>query len=83
VSASTSGLVVPDLLALRVAQGPDDTVMNVNDASTITYCRSTTFLMTSFESWITSSRSSAFSSRSLSIFKSLRALSFPCSRSRT
>ena len=37
MSASTSGLVVPDLLALRVAQGPDDTVMNVNDASTITY----------------------------------------------
>jgi fatty-acyl-CoA synthase len=37
VSDTTSGLVVPELLARRVAQSPDDTVMNVNDAETITY----------------------------------------------
>lgn len=37
MSDTTSGFVVPELLALRVAQSPDDTVMNVNDAATITY----------------------------------------------
>lgn len=37
MSDTTTGFVVPDLLALRVAQSPDDIVMNVNDAATITY----------------------------------------------
>lgn len=37
MSETTSGLVVPDLLAMRVTDSPDDTVMNVDDTAMITY----------------------------------------------
>ncbi len=37
MSETTSGFVVPELLAMRVAGSPDDTVMNVDDSASITY----------------------------------------------
>ncbi|HEY6797882.1 MAG TPA: class I adenylate-forming enzyme family protein [Kineosporiaceae bacterium] len=37
MTETTSGLVVPDLLSLRVAQSPDNTVMNVNGETSLTY----------------------------------------------